>query len=73
MKICLLFNLPLPLAGEGRGEAEGGPLASGYDLSPSLPLCVIPYSLIYEKRCGASSSPHWGEEIKRFYFLSKKI
>jgi hypothetical protein len=31
---CNLFYPPLPLAGEGGGEAEGGPLASGYNLFP---------------------------------------
>jgi len=53
-------------------ERAGVRVEGGYDLrfSPSLPLCGIPYSPIYAKRCGTASSPQRGEEIERFYSLN---
>jgi hypothetical protein len=45
--------------GEGWGEGE----YTLWIVFPSLPLCGIPDSLIFEKGCGTVSSPLWGEEI----------
>jgi len=62
---------PLPLAGEGRGEAEGGPLASGMTLD-GIPLTVALRHPVLPDLCkevrGSFLSP-WGEEA-RIYFLS---
>ena len=56
---------PLPLAGEGRGEAEGGPLASGYHYA-------FPPHLCRKSRFGIPPSCGGGERnIVKAYFLGK--
>jgi hypothetical protein len=51
------FLLPLPLAGEGKGEG-------GYNANIPLTAALQhPASVKYTLRCRTLSSPLWGEEI----------
>ena len=51
-----ISKFPLPPAGEGRGEAEGGPLASGYNLSNGPPLTAAMRHPVFPDFCKASLS-----------------